>query len=159
MSTPGDCRTCRDYRGCIGKEWFNFAEIRWCPLQIVWILQYKDTLKDGRWPQDPYASDDNVGQRSIKTEASFVKPEIIIAELEARFQRVGPQAELLITQVEDGRTLSNLSSGAREVLMYVKGFRRKQISFRRWLRRVYYKRRTTGVQDESILPGQMGNNL
>jgi len=144
VSEIGDCRECKDYRECLGlKEWFNYAEIRWCVFQVVWILQYKDTLKDGSWPQDPYGSNDNTSnQRMVKTEASFVKPELIIGELEKRLERCGTQAELLITQVEDGRTLNNLSAGAREVLMYVKGFRRKKISFRRWLRTVYYRKKT-----------------
>jgi len=144
----GDCRDCKDYRECIGKDWFNFAEIRWCVYQIIWILQFKETLLDGRWPQDPNTSDDNSsGQRAVKTEASFVKPELVIAELEARLDRCGIQAELLVTQAEDGRSLSNLSPGAREVLMYVKGFRRKNIDFKRWLRKVFYKK----VKGEAVL--------
>jgi hypothetical protein len=139
MSEPGDCRHCRDYRECIGKPWFNFAEIKFCIYQILWILLNADTLRTGHWPQDPDNPSDNLGQRSIKTEASFVKPGIIIAEVEKRLERTGIQAELLITQVEDGRTLSNLSDGAREVLMYVKGLSRKSTGFKRWLRKVYYR--------------------
>lgn len=136
-----DCRDCKSWKGCPGREWFNFLEVRWCPFQCIWILQNRETLLSGHWPQDPYNSNDNLGQKTFKTEASFVKPELVIAELESRLERCGRQKELLITQIEDGRTLSNLSDGAREVLMYVKGFRRKGISFRKWLRRVYYQRK------------------
>ena len=148
MSESGDCRHCRDYRGCVGKDWFDFSEIRWCVWQIVWLLQFKETLTEGHWPQDPYGADNNTSSRTIKTEASFVKPELVIAELEERLNRCGKQAELLVTQVEDGRTLSNLSPGAREVLMYVKGFRRKRIGFRKWLREVFYQKKVKG---EAIL--------
>ena len=132
MSESGDCRHCRDYRECVGKDWFNFAEIRWCVHQIIWILLHAAILRAGHWPQDPYGADNNTSSRTIKTEASFVKPELVIAELEERLKRCGKQAELLVTQVEDGRTLSNLSPGAREILMYVKGFRRKRMSFSAW---------------------------
>jgi len=142
MSEPGDCRNCKDYRGCIGKDFFNFAEIRWCPLQCIWLLQQKETLRSGEWPDDPHGSaDDNPRSGNTATEASFVKPDIVIAELEERLRAVGPQAELLICQVEDGRSFSNLSSGAREVLMYVKGFRRKTMAFMRWQRQKRYRRK------------------
>jgi len=141
----GDCRDCKDYRECIGKDWFDFSEIRWCIHQILWLIQNSQTLKEaGRWPQDPYGADNNTSSRTVKTEASFVKPELVIAELEARLDRCGIQAELLVTQVEDGRSLSNLSPGAQEVLMYVKGFSRKNIDFKRWLRKVYYQKKVKG---------------
>ena len=167
----GDCHNCRDYRGCPGKmrtcpdcrgeatdggkscatcngtgyinEGYLYNEIRWCPQQVIWILQFKETLMEGRWPQDPYGADNNTGSRTIKTEASFVKPGLVIAELEERLKRCGTQAELLVTQVEDGRTLNNLSPGAREVLMYVKGKDRKNMGFKKWLRRVYYRPKST----------------
>jgi len=144
-----DCRDCKDYRECIGKEWFDFSEIRWCIHQVIWLLQFKETLLDGRWPQDPYGADNNTSSRTVKTEASFVKPELVIAELEARLDRCGIQAELLVTQVEDGRSLSNLSPGAREVLMYVKGLKRKDTDFKKWLREVYYKPRIGGEMKAS----------
>jgi len=138
MTESGDCRNCKDYRNCIGKDWFHFGEIRWCIYQVIWILVHAATLRAGQWPKDS-SSDSNLGQRSVKTEASFVKPELIIGEVEKRLERTGKQGELLVTQVEDGRTLSTLSPGAREVLMYVKGFKRKRIGFRKWLREVYYR--------------------
>ena len=141
MSEPGDCRHCRDYRDCpsAGKDTYHYAEIRFCPYQVIWILSEADTLRDGDWPGSNVIS---ASQRSIKTEAAFVKPELIIAEVESRLQMTGDRAELLITQVEDGRTFSNLSNGAMEVLMYVKGWRQKRIGFKKWLREVYYKPKT-----------------
>ena len=144
MTTSGDCRNCKDYRGCIGKAFFSFPEIRWCPLQCVWLLQQKETLRSGRWPKDPYSSsDDNPRSGNTATEASFVKPGIVIAELEERLRSVGRQSELLICQVEDGRSFSNLSSGAREVLMYAKGFRRKIMTFGEWRKQWRYRQNMT----------------
>ena len=174
----GDCHNCRDYRGCPGKrrtcpdctgkaadggiscatcngtgyinEGYLYNEIRWCPQQVIWLIEHKETLIDGHWPQDPYGADNNTGSRTIKTEASFVKPELVIGELETRLERCGKQAELLVTQIEDGRTLSNLSPGAREVLMYVKGFRRKRMSFSAWKKQRKY--RQNDYQKGSFLP-------
>ena len=136
-----DCRNCRDYRGCIGKEWFNYSEIKWCPLQVVWLLQHKEMLRAGWWPKDPYGSGDtNSTSRTVKTEATYVKPGIGIAEVDKRLEWVGWRAELLTSQVEDGRTVANLSRGARDVLMYVSGWPRKDLSFSDWKKQREYRR-------------------
>ena len=142
MTEPRDCRNCRDYRGCAGKDWFNYAEIRWCVYQVLWIITHKETLQSGRWPKDPYGSaDDNPGRRNTASEASFVKPEVVLAELEARLARTHNWGELLITQIEDGRSILSLSDGAMEILRYVSGFRRKALSFSRWQRQKRYRRK------------------
>lgn len=136
----GDCRHCKDYRECKQDcSWFHYGQIRFCPLQVLWIIEHREELASGIWPKDPYGADNNTSSRSIKTEASFVKPEITIGEVTERLKRCGTQAELLITQVEDGRTLNNLSPRAREVLMYAKGFRRKRMSFNAWKKQRKYR--------------------
>jgi len=136
-----DCRDCKDYRECIGKEWFHFGEIRWCPYQCIWIISNAATLRAGRWPQDPDRTDTNPGQRSIKAEASFTRPILILAELESRLKRAGIQGKLLVAQVEAGREFDDLDRDARDALMYVKGFRRKKITFNEWKKaRRYYQK-------------------
>ena len=145
MSEHEDCRKCKSWKGCIGKDWYHYGEIRWCPLQCIWILQYAQELKEGRWPEiSDFSSEE------MKTEAPFARTIAIIAELEERLDMTDNKGELLITQVEDGRTFDDLSQGARAILLYVKGWRRKSIGFRRWLREVYYqktgeKRQLAGV--------------
>ena len=139
--TDLDCRTCRDYRGCKHhKEWFHYGEIRWCPYQVLWILRNKAAFEWGEWPKPPEGFDDNRSRTNVPTEAYYCKAKRIYAELGKRLRKCDRDAGHLITQVEDGRTLNSLSPEAREVLMYVKGYRRKHIAFRRWLREVYYRR-------------------
>ena len=143
----GDCRDCKDYRECEalrkdnegqytikgnGKEWYHYGEIRWCPFQCIWIINNTATLRDGRWPQDPDRIDNNAGQRSIKTEASFTRPILILAELESRLERTGIQGKLLVAQVEAGREFDYLDREAYDALLYIKGFRRKRMSFMTW---------------------------
>ena len=142
MSESGDCRDCKDYRECIGKDWFHFGEIRWCPFQVIWILSHANTLRAGHWPKDPDSQDDNSGQRKINTEGTFVKPIIILSEVESRLQRTGIQGKLLVAQIESGRTFENLDRDARDALLYVKGWRQKRMSFSAWKkkRRYYWKR-------------------
>jgi hypothetical protein len=129
-----DCRKCRQWKGCPGKEWYHYGEIRWCPQQIIWIYQHADVFRAGDWVAR------NVelgGSRQIHCEAYFVKAGIAIAELDARAEGMEDRGELLITQIEDGRTLETLSPGARAQLMYLKGKNRKKSDFRRWRREVY----------------------
>jgi hypothetical protein len=137
----GDCRDCKDYRDCIPPEWFNYAEIRFCPYQVIWILQNTETLRAGHWPKDPDKVDDNSGQKGIKTEATFTKPILILAEVESRLRRTGINGKLLVAQIEAGIEFSNLDREARDALFYVKGWRQKRMSFRAWKKaRKYYQK-------------------
>ncbi len=143
MTEPGNCRSCKDYRECIGKDWFHFGELRWCVFQVIWVLQNAETLRDGRWPKNPETlSDDNSGGRNIKTEATFAKPVLILAEVESRLERTRLHGELLIAQIEAGRDYSTISGNARAALMYIKGLNRKKSGFKKWLRDVYYAPKT-----------------
>jgi len=154
----GDCKHCKDYRECKAPpDWFDYSQIRWCPFQIIWLLRNKEEFWAGRWPRDPNSPDDNVGSRIFKSEAYFAKPELVWAELKERLDRCGEQAELLITQIEDGRDFYSLSSGAREVLMYCQGFPRRKIGFKRWLRKVYYRHGENKKINPGISPEVVNN--
>ena len=135
-----DCRDCKDWHDCTAPpDWFHYGQIRWCPYQCIWIIAHSETLREGRWPPDPYRADNNNGQRNIKTEASFTKPILILAELETRLERAGIRGKLLVAQVEAGREINTLDREARDALMYVKGFRRKKMSFSTWKRQRNYR--------------------
>jgi len=157
------CLKCKDYRDCPyysvidhsedkkDRDWFHYGQIRFCPYQIVWILAHAATLRDGRWPQDPDRVDDNLGQRRIKTEASFVKAILILAEVETRLKRTGIHGKLLIAQVEAGREFNTLDYEAKLALLYIKGWRRKKEGFSAWKkRRNYRQKRHQKVVKEGI---------
>jgi len=138
-----DCRTCKRWQDCKhAGSWFHYGQIRFCPLQIIWIRSNSETLRAGDWPKDPGGSDDSRASRQVHSEGYFVGAVIVISEVEARLKTTHNNGELLITQIEDGRTLSNFSDGARAILMYVSGRRRKRIAFRRWLKVVYGRSKT-----------------
>jgi len=131
----GDCRRCKRWRDCPAPpDWFHYGEIRWCPHQVIWILQHADIFRAGDWVSKHEESGES---RQLHPEAYFVKAGIAISEVEVRLRTTPNQGELLITQVEDGRTLETLSDGARAILMYVKGKNRKRIDFSRWQREVW----------------------
>jgi len=131
-----DCRRCKRWRGCPGKEWYHYGEIRWCPQQIIWILQHADIFRAGDWVA---RHEESGGSQQLHPEAYFVKAGIAIAEIEARLRTTPNQGELLITQVEDGRVLGDLSPGAYEILMYIKGKDRKVRDFNTWKREKDYR--------------------
>ena len=139
----GDCRDCKDYRECSGLyEWFHYGQIRFCPFQVIWIIANSEIFRDGNWPKDPDRADDNnTGSRAIKTEATFTKPILILAEVESRLRRTGLNGKLLVAQVEAGRSFNNLDRDAEDALMYAKGFKRKRMSFSHWKKaRKYYQK-------------------
>ena len=134
----GNCRTCKDYRKCIGhSEGYSYAEIRWCPFQVLWLLENLERLRATGW----IYKDDSGGSPNVHTEASFVTVITVIAEVEVRLEATGKHGERLKEQAEEGRSLKQLSPQARAALMYIKGWRRKRISYSRWLREVYYQRK------------------
>ena len=127
----GDCQKCKDWHGCVGKPWYSYLEIRWCPFQVMWILRYCDVLHSGRWPS-PDERPDTVPYEQFHNEAPFVKAALIIAELEHRLARCGVAGKLLKAQARAGDNLDYLEGEAWQALLYVKGFRRKITSFTDW---------------------------
>jgi hypothetical protein len=145
----GDCRDCRNYKDCIAPpEWFNYAEIRFCPYQVLWVIAHFDTLRAGHWPKDPDRVDDNQGGKNIKTEAAFTKPILILAEVESRLRRTGINGKLLVAQIEAGYELNMLDRDARDALFYVKGWRQKRDSFKHWKRLRRWRKETKSVSKE-----------
>lgn len=135
-----DCRRCKRWQDCAHNgSYFHYGEIRWCPQQVIWILQNAATLRAGVWISPP---DDSASSTQINPEAYFVKAGIAISEVEVRLARIPNEGEILVTQIEDGRTLTTLSPGARAILIYVSGFRRKDMSYNQWQRQKRYRDKT-----------------
>ena len=134
-----DCRKCRDYRGCKGKPWFHYGEIRFCPFQILWIIEHSETLR-ANWPPDPDGSthiDPNV-RAGYKSEGYYTKPAGILGEVNTRLARTGIHGKLLRAEVLAGL---DLSSESKDALMYIKGWRRKRMGYNQWKkwRKLYQK--------------------
>jgi len=101
----------------------------------MWILEHSDTLLDGDWPTDPDGNTetDHV-QKGYNSEASFVKPEVTLADVEFRLKTTGPSGEALRDAAQKGYLIDDLSPPAWRALMYVKGFYRKKQTFSQWIR-------------------------
>lgn len=132
-----DCRRCTNWRLCPGKESYLFAYLRWCPYQILWVLANSETLHSGKWPPQ-YSPFEEPRKKQLNEEGYFVKPAIIIAEVEKRLETCGTPGKLLIREAQAGEALETLSDEAFSVVLYVKGWRRKETDFNTW-RRHYRK--------------------
>ena len=141
-----DCNKCKDYRKCLGKEWYSYGEVRWCPFQCLWIIEHLDLIIIGKWPPSPEGSTytDSSIKRSVPLSyASFEKPCDIVAELEVRLRKTGVDGKLLIAEVQAGKTFE-LSKEAQTALMYIKGWRRKRLTYSNWKKqRTYLGKNTT----------------
>ena len=139
-----ECQKCKTYKDCIGKQWYNYSEIRFCPYQVIWIIESCGVLFEGNWPDNPDGSSyvDPAIRMGFGDDAYYIKPEGILAEVEARLETTGDAGEALVDEIEDGRVtvivkdgiikIDGLSRPARRALMYAKGRRRKRESFPEW---------------------------
>ena len=135
-----DCRRCKDWRECPDKQQdgFLFAHIRFCAFQVLFILANGDYLHAGKWPPQ-YSAFEEPRKHQISEEGYFVKPALIIAEVEKRLETTNTQGKLLVAQCKAGESLEFLDDEAWEVLMYVKGWRRKGLSFQMWRKQIRYR--------------------
>ena len=139
----GICQKCKDWHGCVGKEWFGYHEIRWCPFQVIWILRNTEAFAIN-WPIEPdRATNPESGKKQAKQEASFVKPKLIIAELYQRLEKCGVAGKLLAAQARANENMGMLEPEAWEALMYVKGWKRKKMSFSTWKKAKKYYHKVT----------------
>ena len=132
------CQSCKSYKNCLGKEWFSYSDFRWCVWQVIWVIQHSEVLRAGNWPLSPDGSSyiDPWIKTGYRSEAYFVKPEEILAEVEWRLKQTGKDGKLLWDEVVGGL---ELRPEAKDALMYVKGFRRKKQSYPDWLKQRNYR--------------------
>jgi len=134
-----ECRECKDWRTCIGRDGYLFAHLRFCPFQCLWVLANADTLHTGKWPPQ-YSPFEEPKTGQLNEEGYFVKPAIIIAEVEKRLGTTPTslssfhEGKLLYAQAKAGETLETIDDDAWHALMYIKGKDRKVLSFQKWKR-------------------------
>ena len=141
MSASGDCRDCRDWKGCPGKEWYNYSDIQWCAQQDFWLLKYASILEGGDWPTPEIVADPSIRGKRAKTDAQFVSAVLAIAEVNKRLTQTGWRGRLLTEQCVNRETILDLDYDIRETLYYVSGWNRKDRSFGEWRKdRRYYRK-------------------
>lgn len=102
---------------------------------MIWIINHAEELYDDKWSDNPNTS--SYTDPAIKTgyadEAYFVKPRLVIAEIEKRMETVSQDAkDTFIDAIEKDYLIKDYSPPAHRVLMYLKGKKRKKESYAQW---------------------------
>ena len=139
----GNCRSCKGWKGCQHDcNWFSYADIGFCALQVFWLLKYAETLRIGLWPTPDATADPRIrGQMSA--EATFTKSIRIIAEVDYRLKRTGWRGRLLAEQCINREKMMYLDDDTRDALYYVSGWARKALPFESWRKQRRYRQMTT----------------
>ena len=146
MSDFRPCRDCKDWNNCLltssEKEWFGYNDIRFCNVQIFWLLRYEDIIRGRNWPMPDDSAPGGVTTKALP-EAGFVKVSTILAEINYRLDKTGWKGKLLREEVKNREKIMYLSDDARDALYYVSGFKRKGTPFRVWRAKKKYQNVTT----------------
>lgn len=160
-----NCQKCKNWQNCLlnfkiyyletekpeiikryKKGWYHFGEIRWCPFQIIWILQNADILDAGQWP--PQYDAEAAYSKQMKAEGRHVKPKVVIMEVKIRMETIGIKGKLLLSEIKAGETLFTMDPEAREVVMYLKGNHRKDQDFNTWKAKRKYQQKLAECQQK-----------
>lgn len=137
------CHQCKDWDDCPGKQpWYPPAIIRFCPNQVMWLLDHLAVLRDGRWPTDPQDTGytDAPGPRPYKRGAYFETPVGIAAELLVRLGKCNRDGVIIRKWKVEGENEAELMELTRlnmyqieeklgRVVRYCSGWGRKRMSY------------------------------
>ena len=120
------CRNnnCPGYNKCNGFPWYDWGDIRWCSHQVWWIIEFNDVFADGIWPYPPEHLEIDNAQKSLSTEAHFVKASMTLAEVEARLLRTGKDGEWLVSMIKLGCRAEELPELPKLAFHYITGWHR-----------------------------------
>lgn len=125
-----DCRKCRQWKGCPGKDSYSYTDIRFCNLQMIWLINNLETLELGNWPTEP---NDIKSSPQVVNEATFTRAIEMAAETRVRLNSLPRYArDHLLDVIHAEVAIENMSYTPRKALYYISG-RRKETSFSQWL--------------------------
>ncbi len=80
------------------KAFYTPREVYFNKETILWLLQYRDSLRGGYWPVDPAGNIDNrpMGKVPVGQKAPFVTPIECVAELSIRLEKCGLDGLILL---------------------------------------------------------------
>lgn len=141
-----DCQHCKRWQDCpdTDSDWFSYGQIRWCPLQVFWLLKWEEYLGIGIWPTPESTAE--APKRTLSKDAQYVNSMVVMAELHTRLEKTGLKGEKLRDECKLREKMLYLSDPAKEALYYVSGWRRKDRSFSAWLKdRKYHQKSDKSV--------------
>ena len=138
-----NCRDCKGYKKCIGKEYYTYTDIRYCGHQVHWVLKNLLLFLDGRWPPTPRIIEPelNIKQRTYSTEAGFIKCRIILADIFSRLDQTGKDGDSLVEAILDEKSDAEFDDDQRSAFHFITGWFPKKSVYRLWKSQRNYRRR------------------
>jgi len=133
---------------------YSYKEFTFTLEQVKWALANLSTLKNGEWPREPTGSgyqDWAFKSKGTKTEASFVKPALIAAEIEIRLENAGQDGAMCKMEYiygEDEGSIARhwhlpvwvIQRRIDRALNYCCGWKRKKMRYSGWSKQKDYRR-------------------
>jgi hypothetical protein len=143
LSSPRRCRGCKTWRSCQGYSFYEPAEVVYCRVQMLWLIEWLPTLEEGKYPPDPTPTgyiDHGFG--GIKAQAPFELSCQIAGEVSVRLKKAGKDGRTLEHEVRElnAHSYELLSPAAKDALNYCSGWKRKRRTFPQWLADRTYKK-------------------
>ena len=108
-------------------EYYSYSEFTFKRDQILWALRYAELMIDGKWPPEPLNTgytDPGIRRKGVKREPEFVKPAVIIAEIDKRIELTNLEGKLLMAEVD--ADYERFSDEAWMALNFITGWKRKK---------------------------------
>ncbi len=121
-------------------EFYSYGQFTFKRDEVLWALRNADLFREGKWPPQNIASgytDPGIRRKGVKREPAFVKPAVIIAEVDWRLERAGVDGKLLLAEVQAG--YERFSDEAWSALNYISGWNRKEDTYPAWKAKRKYR--------------------
>lgn len=147
-----NCRNCRDWHNCPGREYYPIDEIKPCHNQALFCLSFLDDLHEGSYP--PPSSgyvDQTLREKRVPKGAYWETPVILAAELSKRLDKTGTDGKLLMREIENcllrgiDPQKHHYESESWTALCYVVGENQKRGSYSQWKADKNYRAKRKGL--------------
>lgn len=133
-----DCDNCKRLCETPNADYFEISQIRYCRVQMLFLIEHIDQLADGIYPRNPQISgyQDSGSQSLSASDAGFVNPILIHGEITARLKACMEDGETLLHEVRflNADYYEALSNASKSALNYCSGNNRRRMSYMAWLR-------------------------
>ena len=122
------------------EEFYSYGQFTFKRDEVLWALRNADLFREGVWPPEPKNTgytDPGIRRKGVKKEPAFVKPEIIIGEIDWRLERTGVDGKLLLAEVDAG--YERFSDEAWTALNFISGWKRKEDTYVLWKAKRKYR--------------------
>ena len=150
-----------NYKECMGHEWYDYGDIKYCGFEVIWIIQNAEELRQGGWPLPPEHLEVDRLKEEIIAGAYYEKAICIVAEVDARLKRTGKDGKWLVSLIianflipEDIRPLfdpRDIDADPKLAFDYITGYHRYGKDLEKWQpysgwkkQRVYRGKNETG---------------